>query len=60
MEDWLKCQISPLFKYRQNQKAHMDLQLCTLSLGFKHVVFLQTGYISLVSYEDICNCYITM
>ena len=22
MEDWLKCQISPLIKYRQNQKIH--------------------------------------
>ena len=24
MEDWLKCQINPLVKYRQNQKTYLE------------------------------------
>ena len=27
MEDWLKCQISPLVKYRQNQNYHNVVEL---------------------------------
>ena len=37
MEDWLKCQISPLVKYRQNQKASSSGSRVEPSLTYSDV-----------------------
>ena len=38
MEDWLKCQISPLVKYCQNQKTHVAVSKPESSSDSKTVV----------------------
>ena len=46
MEDWLKCQISPLVKYRQNPKNRLECQ--------QSLLFFSTVMELCIQDEDKC------